>query len=186
MFCVIKSMRVISNKFEFKNWLLVFWTSDSKIYPNLRSRTTYQNRGIPDGGCILFYGKESIRTSCQANGCIFLFFRNFGRDFLMIIFLKWFLVFFQENEDCLKSPFHVVISGSVKIRRSGNFSEILKIILHNRCDSTVRARARWTGGKVTSTRTSHKAGQGPSSTLIKSAYRKGLSSCIIQSSRIVG
>ena len=97
MFCVIKSMRVISNKFEFKNWLLVFWTSDSKIYPNLRSRTTYQNRGIPDGGCILFYGKESIRTSCQANGCIFLFFRNFGRDFLMIIFLKWFLVCFQEK-----------------------------------------------------------------------------------------
>ena len=36
-----------------------------------------------------------------------------------VLKISWY--FFKKNEDCLKSPFHVVISGSVKIRRSGNF-----------------------------------------------------------------
>ena len=38
-----------------------------------------------------------------------------------ISFYRFLGIFSRKNEDCLKSPFHVVISGSVKIRRSGNF-----------------------------------------------------------------
>ena len=123
MFCVIKSMRFISKKSKLRtgysfferatpklcpiHWLRIYGPKPGRRRSFLGPRSIEKSSGRTGPGPDKF---EKFRTqpdqpcfwlyfSCRLVGRMyfFLFFRNFGRDFLMIIFLKWFLVFFQEK-----------------------------------------------------------------------------------------
>ena len=101
------------NRHENEAFGLIFQISILNVSNGFLEHLRHQN----------FYAKNSPSVNSN-HGCYsVLIFPNFWhRIFVLKIFenyISWY--FFKKNEDCLKSPYHVVISGSVKIRRNGNF-----------------------------------------------------------------